>query len=225
LARGELRQAEQAFRTVEELGRSEGALNLARVYLEEGRLAEAVGALRRAAAHEKPPPPWSVTWFSGLANEQNGFLDEAVEDFRALAETSFDEARRRGFDFGSDYRLLNKLGQALFERAKQERGAAKRARREALLREARDVFERTLALDPENMTAHFNLALVHDQLGDPARSRRHRELHERYRPDDNARDRAVAAHRRANPAADRAAEPTAIYELRPKTGPSATVAW
>src|SRR5260370_41798594 len=47
--KGELRQAEEAFRTVVEIGdkegRAQGYLNLARVYFEEGRLTEAVKAL------------------------------------------------------------------------------------------------------------------------------------------------------------------------------------
>ena len=47
--RGELRQAEEAFEQVERCGRPDGPLNLARVYLREGRLDEAVAALASAA--------------------------------------------------------------------------------------------------------------------------------------------------------------------------------
>ena len=50
-------------------------------------------------------------------------------------------------------------------------------------------------------------------LGDTARSEEHRALHNRYKPDDNARDRAVAAARGKYPAANNAAEPTVIYPL------------
>jgi hypothetical protein len=39
-------------------------------------------------------------------------------------------------------------------------------------------------------------------------------LHEKYRPDDNARDIAVANARRANPAADNAAQAITIYKLQ-----------
>src|SRR5579871_1041787 len=48
--RGELRQAEAAFAQVEQLGRGDGALNIARVDLREGRLDEAAAALVRAAS-------------------------------------------------------------------------------------------------------------------------------------------------------------------------------
>ena len=40
------------------------------------------------------------------------------------------------------------------------------------------------------------------------------KAHERYRPDDNARDRAVSVARRNDPAADRAAQAVVIYDLQ-----------
>jgi hypothetical protein len=42
-------------------------------------------------------------------------------------------------------------------------------------------------------------------------------LHEKYRPDDNAVEQAVARHRRENPAADHAASAIAIYQLGQRT--------
>jgi len=211
-SKGELRQAEYAFSQVEELGRPEGPLNLSRVYLKEGRLDEAADALHRAA--ESGAYPWSVAWFSGLVDKQNGWLDEALAKFHVLSETQFTEARQRGFDFSKDYRLLNEIGSTLFEQAKLERGAQHRTNREGLLRESEGWFRKTLAIDPENMTAHYNLALIHAQLGDNARADVHRELYKKYRPDDNARDRAVAVHRRNNPAANHAAESIVVYDLQ-----------
>ena len=82
------------------------------------------------------------------------------------------------------------------------------------LRAAAQRFEETLLIDSENLTAHYNLGLIHASLNDPVRSEKHRQLHERYRPDDNARDRAVAIARRAHPAADRAAQAIVIYDLQ-----------
>ncbi|MCB1609425.1 MAG: hypothetical protein KDI71_20875, partial [Xanthomonadales bacterium] len=84
---GELRQAEVAFSAVEQLDRAEGALNLARVYLREGRLDDAVAALARAAEHPTPAYPWSVTWFSALVDWQNGNLDQAIEGFERMVAT------------------------------------------------------------------------------------------------------------------------------------------
>jgi hypothetical protein len=212
-ARGQLRQAEEAFRAVEALQRPEGPLNLARVYIREGRLDEAAEALRRAAGFDPPAPAWSVAWFTGIVNKQNGFLDQAIENFRAIVAMDTEETRLRGLDFSRDYQLLNELAQTVFERAKQERGAAAEERRQALLRDARAWFERVLVLDPENVTAHYNLALVHAQLGDEAAAQFHRDEHSKYKPDDNARDRAVTAARLRYPAANHAAEAVVIYDL------------
>ena len=124
-----------------------------------------------------------------------------------------EQTQRRAFDFSRDYRLLNELGQTIFDRAKQQRGEAARARRDAQLAEAAGWFDRVLTADPENVTAHYNLALLHGLLGDEPRADRHRASHAKYKPDDNARDRAVAAARIRYPAANHAAEAVVIYDL------------
>jgi tetratricopeptide (TPR) repeat protein len=212
--RGELRQAEAAFVEVEKLGRGDGALNLARVQLREGRLDDAAASLERATKARLPAYPWSVTWFSGLVNKQNGQLDEAIRNFKEVIGTRFVEARRREFDFSKDYVALDELGQTLIERAKQERTSGQKASREGLLREAASWFEKTLALDSEDLAAHYNLALIYQELGDEQRAADERVLYARYKPDDNARDTTVTLHRLHNPAANHAAEPVVIYELQ-----------
>jgi tetratricopeptide (TPR) repeat protein len=214
-SKGELRQAEQAFLRVEELGRPDGPLNLARVYLEQGTVEQrAVAALARAAAFDPPAPAWSVAWFTGLVNKQNGRLDEAISSFESLLEGSNEELRRRGFDFSRDYRVLNELGQTLFERAKRERGESRRQSREQYLSRAVAAFEGTLELDPENVSAHFNLYLVLKQLGEEAEAEEHFQAYKDYKPDDNARGRAIAIARAADPAANHAAEAIVIYDLQ-----------
>ena len=212
--KGELIQAAQAFEQVEKLGRPDGPLNLARVYLKEGRLEDAVGALQRAAKTDPPAPRWSSAWLNGLVNKQNGFLDQAITEFRSILDDKYPELDRRGFDFSKDYEVINELGQTLFERAKLERGEGNAARRREFLQQAAAQFQKTLALDSENVAAHYNLGLIYAQLGDDRLAAEHRKLHERYRPDDNARDRAVAIARRANPAADHAAQAVIIYSLQ-----------
>lgn len=220
--KGELIQAAQAFSEVEKLGHADGPLNLARVYFKEGRLDDAVLALQRANNFDPPAPRWTVAWFNGLVNKQNGFLDKAITEFRSILEDRYPELDQRGFDFSKDYEVINELGQTLFERAKLERGEANRAQRENFLRQAVQRFEKTLALDSENVTAHYNLALIFEQLGENTRAAEHRRAHERYRPDDNARDRAIAIHRRKNPAADHAAQSIVIYPLKNEQRPFQT---
>jgi tetratricopeptide (TPR) repeat protein len=175
---------------------------------------KAVEALRRAASFDPPAPPWSVAWFSGTVNKQNGYLDEAIESFRGIVELDDAATRERGFDFSLDYRLLNELGQTLFERAKQERGDARHAERVKYLEEAKGYFEKALEIDPENDTAHYNLDLLYKQLGQPDKAKEHSDLYLKYKVDDNARDRAVSAARAKDPAANHAAEAIVIYDLR-----------
>ena len=187
-------------------------MNLARVYFKEGRLDDTVNALKRAATFDPPAPRWTLAWLNGLVNKQNGYLDKAVEEFRSILEDRYPELDKRGFDFSKDYEVINELGQTLFERAKQERGDKERF--EQFLRLAEVRFQKTLALDSENVAAHYNLALIYAELGDEKLVAKHRELHERFRPDNNARDRAIAAARRRDKAADNAAQATVIYPLQ-----------
>ncbi|MGI9429564.1 MAG: tetratricopeptide repeat protein [Bythopirellula sp.] len=212
----ELRQAEAAFEQVEKLGRFDGPLNLARVYFREGRLDEAVAAVERSTRHDDPAaPPWTVAWLSGLINRQQGHLDEAEVSFRSVLSPPNSEMRRRGFDFRKDYVVRNLLGQTLFDRARRIRGAEKQSAREQLLGAALDEFKKTLVLDPENADAHYNLQLLYGASRNEEMESHHRKLHLKYKPDDNARDLAVAAARKKYPAANQAAEAVVIYELRP----------
>ncbi len=213
--KGELIQAAQAFEQVEKLGRADGPLNLARVYFKEGRLDDAVGALQRANNTNLFNPPgnrWTIAWLNGLVNKQNGFLDKAIAEFRSILEDRYPELDRRGFDFSKDYEVINELGQTYFERAKMERGNPERQKE--FFQKAVEQFQRTLALDPENLPAHYNLERLYTQLGDESKAAYHRQEHERYLPDYNATDRAISIARRANPAADHAAQATVIYPLQ-----------
>ena len=210
--KGELIQAAHAFAQVERLGKADGPLNLARVYYKEGRLEEAVTALRRAAQFDPPAPRWTVAWLTGLVNKQNGYLDAAITNFQSILEDRYAELDRRGLDFSKDYEVINELGQARYERAKMERRDP--ARRREFLQQAASSFQKTLAIDPENLTAHYTLALIYTELGREDEAARHRREHEKYLPDYNAQDRALTIARRASPAADHAAQATVIYSLQ-----------
>ena len=146
-------------------------------------------------------------------NKQNGYLEEAAENFEAVLDTRFNGARERGFDFSKDYRVLNDLATTQFDLAKLERGDEHRAARDAWLNQSMSTFKRALAIDPENTGAHYGLAQIYSQLGDSDTEAYHREQHAKYKVDDNARDRAVAIARRNDPAANHAAEAVVIYDL------------
>jgi tetratricopeptide (TPR) repeat protein/uncharacterized membrane protein len=211
----QLRQAEEAFQRVEELGRPDGPLNLARVYLAEGRIGkEAPDALRRARDFDPPANEWSILWFTGNLNKQNGNIDEAIANYRQIVEGGFAQAAGRGFDFSKDWRVLTRLGETIYQRARQERGAGNAESRGAMLNEAVSWLEKALELDPEYAPAHYNLKLVYEELGNEELSEVHAAAHEKYRVDDNAADVAIAEARRRYPAANLAAEAVVIYELQ-----------
>ena len=226
--KAELRQAADAFSAVEELGRYDGPLNLARVLQEEGRRTEAVDAINRAAKFDNPKAPsWTMAWLSGMVNREQNRLKEAEENFRTALDDRTPEIIERGFDFSLDYKVRNLLGQTLFDRAKQVRLPdepptgqealktynERREFREAYLKAAVDEFHKVLAVDSENLTAHFNLYQLYGLLGDKEFEEKHFNLHDRFRPDDNARGRAERLARQKYPAANYAAESVVIYKL------------
>lgn len=212
--KAELRQAAEAFIEVEKLKRYDGPLNLARVLYAEGRLDEATEAAQRAAKHTDPPAPWwTVSWLSGTVNREQGRLEDAEKNFRAVLSPPSSDQAARGFDFRKDYEVINLLGNTLFDRAKQIRDPARQSERDALLKDAIGQFQQALALDSENVAAHYGLSLIFALMGDEKQAEHHRTLHQRYKLDDNARDQAVAAARKKYPAANHASEPVVIYPL------------
>jgi tetratricopeptide (TPR) repeat protein len=167
--KGELRQAEQAFQHLRTLPQKEAHahayLNLARVYFDEGRLAEAAQALKQARANDPPAPWWTVAWLTGMVLAQQGHLDEAVASFEQILDPK-NQPRSRKFDFTRDYVIINELARALFKRAQQETDPAAR---DQLLRRAILRYEATLRLDREDLDAHYGLSQCYAQLAEAAR--------------------------------------------------------
>ncbi|MFK7960337.1 MAG: hypothetical protein AB8G96_07400 [Phycisphaerales bacterium] len=211
LRRGDLRPARVAFERVELLGRPDGPINLVRSYLSEGLIqTDAPDALARAAAFEPPAREWHLLWFGGQVAMRNGDYLTAEENFRDILAGGFTQAEGRNFDFSRDYRLRNALGQARYQLALAEAGD----RRRELMLQAREEHRAALEMDPENLAAHWGLKQIARDLGDDQLESFHAAEHAKYKPDDNARDVAVARARQQYPEANRAAEDVVIYELR-----------
>jgi len=157
--KGELRQAEEIFRKVAELGRADGWVNLARVYQREGRIPDARTALAEAARHKEPAAPWVIAWLTGQINEANGYLDEAITSYESVLATRIPE---RKFDFSLDFEVINSLASALYGRARQERLGSDSRR--AFLDRSAAAYRRTLAIDTENVAAHYGLGLAYADL-------------------------------------------------------------
>ena len=210
---GQTRQAILAFQEVEQLGRYDGPLNLARAYFREGLLDDATAAMQRAAEKDDPPPPpWTMAWLSGRINQDNGRLLEAAHDFQKVLEDRTAEMVDRDLDFSLDYDVINLLGLTLFDLAKanQEDGPPKKK----YLAGAIQQFHKTLEIDSENFTAHYTLSQIYDLMQNTKKAEYHRRLHSRYRVDDNAGDKARALAREKYPWADHAAASVVIYDLQ-----------
>jgi tetratricopeptide (TPR) repeat protein len=173
--KAELRQATEAFAQVEELKRWDGPLNLARVYNTEGRLDEAVAALQRASqfAAEEGYPRWTWAWMSGVINRQQGRLEDAARNLTSVLEDRSPELERRGFDFSLDIEVINLLGQTYFDLGRIRARQGKQAEAQQYWRQAVERFERTLQIDPEDVTAHYNLQLLLGELGQPEQAAEH----------------------------------------------------
>ncbi|MDY3556666.1 multiheme c-type cytochrome [Gemmata sp. JC717] len=167
--RGHFKQAEAAFKTLTTLGGdavAQGHLNLARVYIEEGRFDEAARALDAAGKCDPPAAPWSRAWFTALVNNQNAtrkeHFDAVITDVEKLLDPAA-QPRDRGFDFTKDYVVWNTLANWLFKRRTSEEPGSE-ARRACLVR-AIKAAERALALEAEDVAAHDLLALAYGELG------------------------------------------------------------
>jgi tetratricopeptide (TPR) repeat protein len=213
--KAELRQAEEAFKEVEKLDRYDGPLNLARVLNTEGRLDEAVAALNRADQFSDSEgfPRWTWAWLSGAINAQQGQFAQAEQNLRSVLEDSTAEMQKRGFDFSLDIEVINLLGQTLFDLGKNADRQGRPSESLIYFNDAVRQFQNTLTIDPENVTAHYNARLLYERLGEVELASKHRTLHLRYKPDDNAQGRAVRLARQKYPAANQAAEAVVKYSL------------
>jgi tetratricopeptide (TPR) repeat protein len=171
--KGEFRQAEEAFRRMLALDNEDATanahLNLARVYLDEGRVADAVKELNETrAAFEKlkAPPWWTLAWLNGRVNLLNvkdiEDYDRAIADFESVLNPKNQPADRK-FDFTLDYVVINDLAQAYFKRSQLEGSNAKT--RDPFLVKAIRQYEQTLGLEKEDLDAHYGLFQCYDRLG------------------------------------------------------------
>jgi tetratricopeptide (TPR) repeat protein len=167
--RGNFRQAEQAFRTLLSLGEPEavphGHLNLARVYLDEGRLDDAARALEQSGKCSPPAPAWSRAWFTALVNSQTAtraeHLDAVIADLEKILDPA-NQPRDRKFDFTRDYVVWNTLANRLYQRRKFE--AAESDAWHAYIHRAIQAANRVLQGDAEDLAAHDLLALAYGDL-------------------------------------------------------------
>ena len=117
--------------------------------------AEAV--LRTALALD--PALAKAHFFLGTALKSLGRYDEALTHFRRAAAA-----------YPRDRVVMNQAGRVLFLQGR--------------LREATGEFRKVLAIDPEDLQAHYNLMLCYQGLGDDAARQREQQLYERFKADE-----------------------------------------
>jgi tetratricopeptide (TPR) repeat protein len=216
--KAELRQANEAFTRVENLGRFDGPINLARSYEIEGSdLGQAIAALQRAYKYrdEEGFPRWTWNWLNGKVKAQEGDLESAEADLRSALDSTPPEMRAKGFDFSLDYEVRNLLGEVMLNRGSQLSRQGKTDEARKVWEQAIAEYEKTLALDSENVAAHFNLQRLHESLGNEEKAEEHRQLHQKFKPEENTAS-ALQKARVRYPAANHAAEAVVIYDLQRK---------
>ena len=161
LLAGDLKAAEAAFLNVTraEPAYADGWINVARARLQEGNLAGAAEMLRKAL--EISPGLAKAHFFMGLVLKGEGRNDEALEHLQRAAAS-----------FPRDRVVLNQLGRVLFLK-----------RRHA---DAVETLKRVLAIDAEDLAAHYTLMLAQRGLGDTATAARHEALYRRFKADESA---------------------------------------
>ncbi len=162
LLQGDLKGAERAFLRVTELEPTyaDGWVNVARVRVQEGNTEAAKPFLQKAL--ELNPRLASAHYFQGLALKADGDYPTAYEAFARAATL-----------YPRDRVVRNQMGRMLFLQRKY--------------REAVAEFQSTLAVDPEDLEAHYNLMLCYRGLRDDTLAGREEKLYLRFKADESSR--------------------------------------
>jgi tetratricopeptide (TPR) repeat protein len=170
LLQGDFRRATRAFQQVATLAPQwpEGWVNIGRVRLQEGSLDEAKAAFEKALAlYNAAPTPMTpylkarTQFFYAQTMRRLGQYDQATELLDQVLQI-----------FPRDRNVRNELGQIRF--------------RQARFTEAITQFEQALSIDPEDLTAHYQLMLCYRGKGDEQKAQQHQSLYYRFKADETS---------------------------------------
>jgi len=173
LLQGDLKAAQAAFEKVTEADpqNPDGWLNIGRAALQEGDLPRARTVLEKALALN--PKLARTNFFYGSLMKSTGDYDQAAAHFQiVLAQYPHDRV------------ALNNLGRILFLQRKYT--------------DAVKVLQQVLAVDPEDLQAHYNLMLCYNGLGEEKMSREHQARYVRFKADE-ASQAITGPYRQLNP--------------------------
>ncbi|MFZ0687038.1 MAG: tetratricopeptide repeat protein [Terriglobales bacterium] len=173
LLQGDLKAAQAAFEKVTEVDpqNPDGWVNIGRTALQEGDVPRARTVLEKALAIN--PKLARANFFYASLMKTAGDYDQAA----AHLQTVLDQYPR-------DRVALNNLGRVLFLERKYNEAVA--------------TSQRVLAIDPEDLQAHYNLMLCYNGLGDEKMSKEHQARYLRFKADE-ASQAITGPYRQLNP--------------------------
>src|ERR1035437_5397917 len=173
LLQGDLKAAQAAFENVTEVDpqNPDGWVNIGRAALQEGDVARAHSVLEKALALN--PKLARTNFFYGSLLKSTGDYDQAAAHFEIVLA-----------QYPRDRVALNNLGRVLFLERKYS--------------EAVKVLLQVLAVDPEDLQAHYNLMLCYNGLGDEKMSKEHQARYLRFKADE-ASQAITRPYRQLNP--------------------------
>ncbi len=170
---GDLKAAAAAFEKITEADpqNPDGWTNIGRVLLQEGDTAGARRVLEKSLAID--PKLGRTNFFYAKALREDGDYDGAITHLKAVLE-----------QFPRDRVVHNELGRVLFLQKRYADAVAE--------------FERTLAIDPEDLQAHYNLMLCYNGLGNDKKAEEHKARYLRFKADEAAQA-ITGPYRQAHP--------------------------
>jgi len=170
---GDLKAAQAAFEKVTEADpqNPDGWVNIGRAALQEGDVARARTVLEKALALS-PDLARTHFFYSGVLRQEGDY---------AGAEQHL---RRVILQYPRDRVAVNNLGRVLFLQRKYS--------------EAVNVLQQVLAIDPEDLQAHYNLMLCYNGLGDEKMAKEHQTRYLRFKADESAQA-ITGPYRQLNP--------------------------
>jgi Tfp pilus assembly protein PilF len=173
LLQGDLKGAEDAFLKVVAMDPSyaDGPVNVARARLLEGEIDSGIAMLEKALAIS--PRLAKAHYFLGTALKTLGRYPETLDHLQAALE-----------QYPRDRVVLDEMGHVQFLERRFD--------------DAIRTLRKALAVDPEDLAAHYNLMLCYQGRGETALASRERALYERFKADEAAQ--AIAgSHRLQSP--------------------------
>jgi Tfp pilus assembly protein PilF len=168
-----LKGAAAAFEKITEIDpqNPDGWVNVGRCLVQEGDTVGARQVLERALAIS--PKLARTNFFYARVLREEGKYDEAAGRLQIVL-----------VQYPRDRVAINELGRILFL---QKRYA-----------EAVKTFQQTLAIDPEDLQANYNLMLCYNGLGDEGKANEHKERYLRFKADESSQA-ITGAYRQAHP--------------------------